>query len=279
MQILILFFLSWLFGPSSWINRVSTNNELIIEASVAYNSKNYKLAASKYGYIIDTLGFKNDAVLMNYGHSLYLTKSSKRAEIVYKELLNSGSEVFRSMAWNQLGMISRNNQNQALLYFKKALLEYPDNSVARYNFELMLSLGAEMPVDVQDKKDRLKNERNKSSGSRKKSSGDENDDSENGSPKKPVGESADKSGSGVKKENGKGNAEVQSSVNGDGGSSGKVKREAQVLNKVPLDEMGMSMEQALQVLDAMQTNEIQYLQQQKKGKMPSKAEMNSKPRY
>jgi len=279
MQILILFFLLWLFGPASWINRVSTNNELIVEASVAYNSKNYKLAASKYGYIIDTLGFKNDAVLMNYGHSLYLTKSSKRAEIVYKELLNSSSEVFRSLAWNQLGMISRNNQNQALLYFKKALLEYADNSVARYNFELMLSLGAEMPVDVQDKKDRVKNEQNKSSGSRKKPSSDENDAGKNGSSRKPVGEGVDKSGRGVKKEIGKGNAEGQSSINRDGVSLGKVKREDQVLNRVPLDEMGMSMEQALQVLDAMQANEIQYLQQQKRGKALSKAEMNSKPRY
>jgi len=277
MQLVLILYLSWLFGPASWVNSVATSNTLISESYKAYQGKKYAVACKQYDYIINTLGYRSEPLLMNYAHSLYRIRDMKKAQAIYMELLSSPSNIFRSSAWHQLGMISRNNPNKALLCFKKALLENPENANARYNFELLLSLNAELLTDEQMAKS-AKSESQKKPSKGKRPVGDSNPDGSKGNKLEKADANQPKTAKGSAPKKGNGQAEGDSQEEGKD-NKGKVNAENQILNKVPLDELGMSMEQAMQLLNAMQANEIQYLQQQKKGKAPANNSKDNRPKY
>jgi tetratricopeptide (TPR) repeat protein len=253
----LLLFLDFLFGKTGWINRIATSNTVMAQAGYYYLLRDFGKAADSYAYLIDTLEIKDDpAIFMNYANSLYELKNYSKASRMYQNVLSlSSSPVLKSNIYNQLGMLRRYQPAFALQLFKLAMLESPDNETARYNYELLLMLNSNLTVD--DKKGLNPSSANSSSSKSRPNPSTV--------PEKQAlvaaGESQTKTNKGIKNENQGSDPLTNPEKNPSGKSKSKQAVDQYVINRQPLDQMGMSPEQALQLLDAMRNSEIQMLQQ------------------
>jgi hypothetical protein len=263
----LLLFLDFLFGKTGWLNRIATSNTVTAQAGYYYLSRDFKKAADSYAYLVDSLEIKDDpALLMNYANSLYELKKYDRASRIYQIVLSlSASPVLKSNIYNQLGMLKRNQPAYALQLFRLAMLESSDNETARYNYELLIALNSDLFTE-QKKGTRSSTSNTKSSESLPKSAKNDQREALNQADNTQA-----KNSKGLKNEKG-GNNPI-SSPQKDPKSKAKTKElnDQFVINRQPLDEMGMSQEQALQLLDAMRSAEVQMLQQMPK-KSSRKAE-------
>lgn len=144
--------------------KISRINAIKSEAKKAFQSGDYKLAASKYALLADSLGVKEDEILMNLAHAYYLQKDTANAFTRYQSLTQSVSNEIASKAGNQLGLMlnQRGKPEEALAYFKQALKNDPRNNEARYNYEMV-----KKKLDASNKDDQ-KNNRDKNKDQNKK---------------------------------------------------------------------------------------------------------------
>jgi len=144
--------------------KISRINSLKSEAKKAFQSGDYKGAAEKYTYLADSLGIKEDEVLLNLAHAYYLQKDTANAFTKYQPLAQSIKGEIASKANNQMGLITnlRGKSEEALSYFKQAIKGDPSNEDARYNYEMLKKkLDAKKKEDEKnnkDKKDEKKNQ-------------------------------------------------------------------------------------------------------------------------
>lgn len=132
------------------------------EAKDAFQSGDYAKAAQTYAYLIDSLGVKEDELILNRAHALYLMKDTANAMVNYQSLLQSPQEQIASKAGNQLGLIlnRQGKPDEALSYFKQALRADPSNETARYNYE-MLKKKLDQKKKQDQQKDQNKNDQQK----------------------------------------------------------------------------------------------------------------------
>ena len=134
----LLLLLSLLGGDGKiGISLIARSNRLLAEADSAVARKDYTKAATKYGYLVDSMGFSDETALMNLANACFLTKKYNKAADCYTSLTKSGNNTIASQAWQQLGVLAQGNREEAVSCFRKALKADPNNEAARRNYELM----------------------------------------------------------------------------------------------------------------------------------------------
>lgn len=138
--------------------KISRINSLKSEAKNAFQSGDYKAAAEKYNYLVDSLGVKEDEVMLNRAHAYYLQKDTATAFSQYQALAQSVKKTIASRANNQLGLMTnqRGKSEEALSYFKQAIKADATNEDARYNYEML-----KKKLDAKKKEDEKKDNKNK----------------------------------------------------------------------------------------------------------------------
>lgn len=114
-------------------------NALKEEAEKAYQTGNYEKSAEKYSYLLDTLNVEDEAATLNLANSYYKIKNNDAAISNYQKLQDAKDQSLKSLAYQQLGVISNDPKTleKALSYFKQAIKSDPTNDDARYNYELL----------------------------------------------------------------------------------------------------------------------------------------------
>ncbi|MGL1889131.1 MAG: hypothetical protein OCD76_21640 [Reichenbachiella sp.] len=131
--VILLLIFSGGSGDIAKVNRLKKN------AEIAYKSGQYDVAISNYSYLQDSMDIDDDRIALNLGHAYYQTKQMEFAESQYKKLIDIENEAIKSIAYQQLGVLSNDPKTleNALTYFKAALKADPSNEDARYNYELI----------------------------------------------------------------------------------------------------------------------------------------------
>ena len=141
--------------------KVTKVNRIKSQAKDAFQSGDYARAAAKYNFLVDSMGVKDDEVLLNLAHAYYLQKDTANAFPKYQALTQSSSPKISSKAFNQVALMlnQRGKAEQALQHFKIALKADPANEEARYNYEMLKKkLDEKKKQEEQQKKDQDKNQ-------------------------------------------------------------------------------------------------------------------------
>lgn len=258
--------------PQSEITRIANANHLRKEAQKAVENKDYTTAIAHYNHLLDTMRVADDAALLNVAHALLKEKKTNEAQQAYTKATQATKNTIRSTAYTQLGVLSAEKQQdkEALQYFKQALKENPRNEYARYNYEL-LKRKMKQPQNKQDNKDKNQQQQNQDNKDQqqqdKEQQNKENQQNKDGQDKNQQNkeqEGKDKEGQEKEQQNKDRKEKEQDKApkNEEEEKEGKKgEKEKPQANKQALQEMNMSEEKAQMILEAMKNNEIQYIQQ------------------
>lgn len=167
------------------IDKIAKSNEYKKAAQEAFNAKNYSSAASKFIYLLDTLGIKDEQIQLNLAHTYFKLEDTSSAITQYGKLLSSNNLEIASIANQQLGVIkAKSGQiDLAVAYMKTAIKQNPLNEEARFNYELLKRLQQNPQANNQN-----------------------NNQKENKSPDKKGDQKQDQKGGGDKKSDDKNNS-------------------------------------------------------------------------
>ena len=264
--LILMLMLSVITDPA----KISTINKIKAEAKKAYLSGDFKLAAEKYQYLMDSLDVNEDEVRMNLANSYFNLNDTTSALGHYQTLTQSKGNPIRSKAELQLGVMSNRASKfeEALNHFKQAIKADPSNMDARYNYEMLKKKLEEekekqqqqqkqdQNKDQEDKQDQQnKDQQNKDE--QKKQDQQKKDD------QKKDQENKDKK-DGDQREDDQKKQEQQEQKDENEDKDNKEKQDVPQSVKDKLKEMKMSEEKAKMILEAMKNQEIQYLQQNKR---------------
>jgi Ca-activated chloride channel family protein len=235
------------------------------EAETAFKNGDYKSAIQHYQYLVDSLGVKEDAVLLNLANAYYLAKDTANAFNTYQALTESPKTDINSKAHQQLGIMAnqQGRAEEALKYFKQAIKAEPSNDDARYNYEMLKKKLEEQKKQEQqqqnkdkDKKDQPnKDQQNKEEQKKDQEEKDQqNKDEQNKDEQKKDQEQ--------KEQQEKEQQEKQKQK--DQQQKDAEKKDMPNLDRDKLEQMKISEEKARMILEAMKNQEKQYLQQQKR---------------
>ena len=105
-------------------NNISKINEIKKEAKKNFSEKNYDQAIDKYKYLIDSMNLNDDNIMLNLSHSYLLNGDTLNAIDGYNSLTTSKKGNIKSVAYQQLGVISDKYQKlKELIYINQALLQ------------------------------------------------------------------------------------------------------------------------------------------------------------
>ncbi len=288
--ILIIVILALIPGD---IDKIAKVNKLKQEAKEAYLNGDYETALSKYQYLTDSLGVKDDNISLNLANAYYNTKDTAQAINGYSSLLNSSSKLIRSTANQQLGVISTRNKKfkEALDHFKEALRADPANEDARYNYEMMKKILEEQEQqqqqqnqqnqDQQDQKDQQQDQDQQQQQNQEGQDQDEQNQQQDEQQQEQEGESEQEQeqqeGKEQEQEQQEGEQKEQEQQEQQEGEESDEKKQEEQANSISekLEEMKISEEKAKMILEALKNKEIQYYQQTKK--KPTKRKDPNKP--
>ncbi|MEP1033083.1 hypothetical protein [Ekhidna sp.] len=243
-------------------------NALKKEAEKAYHEKDYELALSKYTLLHDSLGVDDPAIKLNLAHAHYHLGDTAGAKMNYGKLISSESKKMKSIALQQLGVMSKNagKLEEALQQLKAAIKADPTNKEAIYNYEVVKKLLEEQKKQEQEQKQDQENKDGEDE--QEQQNQDQKKDGEKENQENKDGENQEKSDeeNQEKKEQEKKDGEEQES---------EEEKSQEQMTKEKLEEMGISEEKARQLLEAMRQSEIKYLQHQRR--KPTKRPPSGKP--
>jgi Ca-activated chloride channel homolog len=269
------------------VNDIATVNKLKKEAEAAYLAGDYAKAAQAYTMLTDSLGVMEDKLFLNLGHSLFQQGDSAQAFSQYQRLINTKDKSLKSVAYNQMGIISSKpgDRNAALNLFKEALKADPTNDEARYNYQLVKRQIAEENEQNQDdqQQDQEKNEEkeDEKKDQQNQQDKDQNNDQKNEEQKKQDQQKKDQESQNKDQKDQDEKSEEQKQQEENKKSEEQKKQEQQQseqqekedkdgekqppqINPDKLKEMNISEEKAKMILEAMRNSEIQYIQQNKR---------------
>lgn len=127
-----------LFLPSSW-KGVAERNSAIKEAERLYAETQFEESVRQHLVLIEEFDLNSDEVRFNLALSYQNNGQEADAQKTFSGLLNSSHEILPSFAANQIGVLHgiEKEYEEALEYFKTALIKNQDNENARYNYELL----------------------------------------------------------------------------------------------------------------------------------------------
>lgn len=159
MRYILLFFL--VFSTiGDGLKKASRINAGVQRATQLYSQERYQQAADQYRYLINTLRVKDDELLLNLAHATYQAGEKNQAQKFYQRLRDNANPGIQAAALNQLGIISFNQANpeKALYFFKKAIVQDPQNDIARYNYELVQKYRVQNPARIGKNSGQQKNQ-------------------------------------------------------------------------------------------------------------------------
>jgi Ca-activated chloride channel family protein len=269
MKFSLLILLLALVDPSK-IGKVNSEKS---EAKTAYQRGEFKNAILHYKTLTDSLGIKEDEVMMNLAHSYFQLNDTVNAQSTYLPLINSSNPQFKSIANQQMGVLTNRlgKFEEALNYFKNALKADPLNEEARYNYEMVKKkLEEKKKQEEQQNKDK-KDEKDKKD-DQKKDQKDNKDNKDNKDQKDKKDEKKQDKDQQNKDQKDQKSKEQQEKEQQQKEQQEKKEQEQKDKDKkdIPpsvsekLKEMKMSEDKARMVLEAMKNQEVQYLQQNKR---------------
>ncbi len=341
---ILIIYLVLLFDGIGNITSIAKENSVKSKAEEAFLAKDYATSIQYYNYLLDTLKINDEKAALNLSHAYFNQQKFAEASKNYEKLYNAKDKNVRSIAAQQLGVMSFKNDNdkpKALSYFKDALRANPTNKDARFNYEFLKRLqeakqDPKMDNKKDDKKDdkdnkdqQNKDQQNKDSQNKdsqnkddknnkdgkdgkdkkddknNKDGKDKNNDKDNDKDNKDGKDGKDKKDgknndktdkdnkNGTDKDNkdgkkdkeeeeknkkdkeGEQNKQGKDADNKDAKQDqqgqaqkekegGKKEKPKMVANPESLAKMGMTDQRAKMLLDAMKSNEIQYIQQNKR---------------
>ena len=121
-------------------NNISKINEIKKEAKRNFSEKKYDQAIDKYKYLIDSMNLNDDNVMLNLSHSYLLNGDTLNAIDGYNSLTESKKGNIKSIAYQQLGVISDKYQKlkESSELFKNSIKSNPENTESKYNYELVM---------------------------------------------------------------------------------------------------------------------------------------------
>ena len=121
-------------------NNISKINEFKKKAEKNFNEKKYNLAIDNYKYLIDSMNLNDDNVMLNLSHSYLLNGDTVNAINGYNSLINSKENKVKSIAYQQLGVISNKYQKlkESSELFKNSIKSNPKNIDSKFNYELVM---------------------------------------------------------------------------------------------------------------------------------------------
>jgi Ca-activated chloride channel homolog len=132
--LIVLTFLTWV-DPAT----VKKINAAKSAAEDAFKSGDYNTAIKHYQYLVDSMGVKEDEVVLNLANAYYLAKDTANAFNSYEMVTESPKSAIKSKANQQLGIMAnkQGRSEEALNFFKQAIKAEPANDDARYNYEML----------------------------------------------------------------------------------------------------------------------------------------------
>jgi hypothetical protein len=264
MNLVLLTLLTLLIDPG----KIGEVNKAKEKAKESYARGEYKDAAAQYR-MLDSLGVKEEEVTMNLAHSYYHLNDTVNARNAYLGLTNSANPDYKSVSYQQLGMLSHreNKLEESLTYFKSALKANPANEEARYNYEMVKKKLEEQKKqqqqqrDDQDKKDQdQKDNKDKQDQKDQKQNEQQQKDKEKKEQEEKQKQEQQKKEQ-EKKEQEKKEQEKKEQQQKD---EKKDEKKEQSPSAEKMKQMKISEEKAKMVLEAMKNQEVQYLQQNKR---------------
>jgi len=137
-------------------DKIGKINSLKSEAKKAYTKGDFKTAIQKYRYLVDSLGVKEEAVMLNLANSYFHERDTANVQNAYLPLTESKNTKLSSIANQQLGVVAnrQGKLEEALNYFKQALKTAPDNEDARFNYEMVKKKLADKKKEDDKNKDK-----------------------------------------------------------------------------------------------------------------------------
>ncbi|MFT6856705.1 MAG: Ca-activated chloride channel family protein [Cyclobacteriaceae bacterium] len=287
MKILLLLMATIFFANDP--AEIAKSNKLKKEAQESFKSGDYESAIKSYSFLIDSMQISEDELYLNRAHSYYLLGDTANAKPDYQNATASSSTSLRSLAHQQLGVMAKDKNllEESLAHLKYALKNDPSNEDARYDYEVVKRLVKEQKdqeqdqenkedQDKEDQEDQEKSE-DQESEENKEDQGDQDkeeqqdEEQQDQEQKNKEGDQEQKEQEGEDKKEGE--EEQQGEESEEEGEENQEKPEPTTKEK--LKEMNISEEKAQMILEAMQNNEIQYIQQQRR--KPTKALDSDKP--
>jgi len=241
------------------------------EAKKAYLAGDFKTAAARYRYLVDSVGVVEDEVYMNLANSYFSLNDTTQAIGSYQRLTQSADNKLRSRAHQQIGVLNNREGRfeEALASLKLALKADPTNNDARFNYEMIRK---KLEEEKKKKEQQDQNKDNKDKNEEKKDEQDKDSKDEQNKDKKDQ-KNTDEQKEQEKKDQEQKDKEQQEKEQKE--QQEKDSKELPPSVKDKLKEMNMSEEKAKMILEAMKAQEIQYLQQNKR--KGSKPKDKSKP--
>lgn len=254
MKILLFVFLALFSNDPKEIARI---NALKKEAEKAYLAGDYELALSKYALLSDSIGVAEDEITLNLAHSHYQLGDTTGAKRNYNQLSRSPNKKLKSIAYQQLGVMSKdtNKLEEALQQLKSAIKADPSNQGARYDYEVVKKLLKEQQEQQEQEQKQDQENKDGEDENEQEKKDQEKGDKENEEQKE--GESEEKSEEEKEQEQKEGEQK-------EGEEEEQKEKSKEQMTKEKLEEMNISEEKARMLLEAMRQNEIKYLQQQKR---------------
>ncbi len=267
MKTLILFII--LSFPAEDVNKIAYINRLKKEAEQAYVNNNYPQAIEKYSILVDSLGLKDEKILLNLSNAYYHLRDTSNAGYLYTQLTEAENREIQSRAYQQLGVMANDmkKHEESLRFFKNALKADPGNEDARYNYELLKKLLQEQQENQQQQQNQEQQQQDQQQQEQQQDQGQQ-DQEQQGQEQQ---DEEEQEGQGQEQEQAEQQQEQQEQQEQEN------EEEEQEGQPQPrnMEDMKISEEMAEKILEAMRNNEIQYLQQMKK--KAQKPPDNSKP--
>lgn len=261
MKVLATLLLIGIWSPDP--SEITKKNKLKKSAEKAYANGNYELAAGNYSILFDTLGVNNPAIGLNLAHSYFALGDSANARIMYQNVATSNNRQLKSIAYQQLGIMSKKQKalKESLQYLKSALKADPSNEGARYDYEVVKKL---MDREAQSQKNQNQNQSQKNQDQSQENQDQENQDRQD---QEKQNQEEEQSKDQQQQDDQKEEKDEQRQQNKDGEQEQREEDKKQPPRpdtEQKLEEMNISEEKAKMILEAMKNNEIQYIQQQKR---------------
>lgn len=244
---------------------ISKINTAKSEAKKAYLAGDYKTAVAKYTYLVDSIGVKEDEVMMNLANSYFHLNDTTNAIQTFQPLTLSENPELRSVANQQLGVLHNREGKfeEALAYFKQALKTNPANEDARFNYEMVKKKLEEQKKQEQQQQNKDKQNKDQEQKDQEQKEQEQKDQEQQNKDQQKKDQKSKEQEEKEKKEKEEQEKKEQQEKEQQEKEQ-KDKKEIPPSVKEKLKDMDMSEEKAKMILEAMKNQEIQYLQQNKR---------------
>lgn len=265
MKTILLFLLLAVLADD--VNRIAAINRLRKEAETAFQNENYQEAVHKYSMLVDSLGHRDEKLMLNYSNACFKANDTTQAKYLYNQLTGTDDPSIKSIAYQQLGIMANNQQKyqESLYFFKNSLKADPQNEDSRYNYELLKKMMQNQQQDQQNQENQENQENKEQQQDQQQQDQEQSDEESEDQQNQQEQEQQDQ-----QKQQDEQESQQDQEQENDENQESENQPEPQ-----KMEDMKISEEMAKKILEAMRNNEIQYLQQQRR--KPTKPQDSGKP--